>query len=91
MNAAFPNHKYGCTIQTGKALTRHVVYGRDPLSALAHAILALEKFLSVISSDYELYELDGKPFEPSTDLVMFGMMGKRYMKGDKAKRIPGTK
>ena len=78
-NPALPNHGYGCAIQTGRAITRHIVYGQDAFSALAHAILAWEQFLSSKSKDCEIYEPDGKRFDSTSSLVLLGPIGHRYM------------
>jgi hypothetical protein len=83
------NHDYGCEVQTGRAFTRHVVYGQDALSAIAHAVLALEKFLLSVCEENAVYDEHGRRFEPATDLVLLGTIGRRYLQGKK--RVNGSK
>lgn len=83
-NAMLPDHSYGCMVQTGKSYTRHFVLGRDPFSALAHAVLALEQFLFSVSVECEIYEMDGKRFDKSIDLVLLGPIGHAHLKASKA-------
>ncbi len=79
-NALFPDHNYGCYVQTGRAFTKHAVLERDALSALAHAMLAVELFLRVVSEENVISDKYGQPFDPEIDLVFLGTIGRRYQK-----------
>lgn len=73
-------YQYGCLVQTGRSVTKHVVYGRDRFAALAHAVLAIEHFLRSVSEESAIYDLRGGRFDADVDLVVLGIIGHQYLK-----------
>jgi hypothetical protein len=80
LDPIFPNHRYGCVIQTGKKITLHVVRGIDAMAALTHALLACELFLHQCSGSAILIKSGGEAFDAEVDNVFLGVVGRRYIR-----------
>jgi len=71
---------FGCTVQVGELRTRHIVHGRDAMEALAHSILAIDRFLSQVAKDAEVRCDDGSPYDPKFHGLLDGPIGRKYQK-----------
>ena len=72
-------NEFGCPVQTGERHTRRLVCGRDAMEALFHALLSVDAFLAAVSSKSALADEAGRAFNPSSDGLLQGAIGKQYI------------
>src|SRR5258706_997279 len=53
---------FGCTVQMGEPHTRHVIHGRDPMEAVLHSLLAIDRFLKQVAKVGEGSREEGTPY-----------------------------
>ncbi len=72
--------QYGCTVQTGAEITRHLVVGRDALEAIFHGILVIDTYLMTLSKEQDLQGENGEDFNANIDGLLLGPLASRYNK-----------